>query len=401
MSLFLSVVPVSEAVTTVHRLAVQVPPETVPLSEACGRVLADDVRADVNIPGFTRSVMDGYAVRAADTTGAGDSVPAMLTFRGRILMGKTAEQPVKPGECVYIPTGGILPEGTDAVVMVENTEPFGDDILIKKAVAHNENVLQYDEDFKKGEVVLPRGRRVSVQDMGVLAAVGCADVPVIRKAKIGILSTGNELVPVTEMPKIGQVRDVNSYVIAAFVRDHGGIPVTYGIVRDDRASFEAALGHAVGECDAVLISGGSSKDDRDMAAAVIAERGKVLIHGVAIAPGKPTIIGQCGTVPVIGLPGHPAATFIVLVAIVRYLLGDLTGSAAPAPVTVTAKLAMNVPSTKGREDYIRVFVKDGIATPLFGKSGLLNTLARSNGIIRVPAESEGIETGRDVEVTLW
>jgi molybdopterin molybdotransferase len=237
--------------------------------------------------------------------------------------------------------------------------------------------------------------------VGVLAAVGCADVPVTRRPKIGILSTGNELVPVTDIPMIGQVRDVNSYVIAAFVRDHGCIPVTYGIVRDDRATFEAALAHAVGECDAVLISGGSSKDDRDMAAAVIAERGEVLIHGVAIAPGKPTIIGKCGTVPVIGLPGHPAATFIVLVAIVRHLLDDMTGSAAPEPVTVMAKLAMNVPSTKGREDYIRVSVKDGIATPLFGKSGLLNTLAKSNGVIRVPAESEGIETGREVEIILW
>ena len=259
MSLFLSVVPVSEAVATVHRLAELVPHETVPLAEACGRVLAADVHADVDIPGFTRSVMDGYAVRAADTTGAGDAVPAMLTLRGRILMGKTADQPVKPGECCYIPTGGILPEGTDAVVMAENTEPFGDNILVKKPVAHNENVLQYNEDFKKGETVLSRGRRLSAQDVGILAAVGCADVPVTRKPKIGILSTGNELVPVTETPKIGQVRDVNSYVIAAFVRDHGCIPVMYGIVRDDRATFEAALARAVGECDAVLISGGSSK----------------------------------------------------------------------------------------------------------------------------------------------
>ncbi|HNX17316.1 MAG TPA: molybdopterin molybdotransferase MoeA [Methanoregula sp.] len=401
MSFFLSVVPVSEAIAAVHRLGNAMPAETVPLAEACGRVLSYDVRADVNIPGFTRSVMDGYAVRASDTTGAGESVPAMLTFRGRILMGQNADQPVKPGECFYIPTGGILPEGADAVVMAENTEPFGDEILVKRSVAHNENVLRYDEDFKKGEVVLPCGRRLSVQDVGVLAAVGCADVPVTRRPKIGIISTGNELVPVTETPKIGQVRDVNSYVISAFVREHGCIPVTYGIIHDDRASFDAALSQAASECDAILISGGSSKDDRDMAAAVIAQKGEVLIHGVAIAPGKPTIIGRVGTVPAIGLPGHPAATFIVLVAIVRHLLGDMTGNSGPEPVKVTAKLAMNIPSTKGREDYIRVVVKDGIATPLFGKSGLLNTLAKSNGIVRVPAESEGFETGREVDILLW
>ncbi|MGA2698516.1 MAG: gephyrin-like molybdotransferase Glp [Methanoregula sp.] len=401
MSLFLSVVPVSEAVAAVHRLTLQVPQETVPLAEACGRVLAADVHADVDIPGFTRSVMDGYAVRAGDTTGASDAVPAILALRGRIQMGQTPDLPVKKGECVYIPTGGILPEGSDAVVMAENTEPFGEEILVKKPVAYGENVIHYNEDFKKGEVVLPCGRRLSVQDTGVLAAVGCADVPVTIRPKIGILSTGNELVPVTEIPKIGQVRDVNTYVIAAFVRDHGCTPFTYGIVRDDRETFEVALARAIGECDAVLISGGSSKDDRDMAAAVIAERGEVLIHGVAIAPGKPTIIGRCGSVPVIGLPGHPAATFVVLVAIVRHLLDDMTGNAAPEPVTITAKLAMNVPSTKGREDYIRVFVKDGIATPLFGKSGLLNTLAKSNGVLRVPAGSEGFENGSHVEIILW
>jgi molybdopterin molybdotransferase len=400
MSLFLSVVPVSEAIATVQSLAVQVPEETVPLAEACGRVLATDVHADVDIPGFTRSVMDGYAVRAADTNGAGDAAPSMLTLRGRIRMGQTTDRPTKPGECVYIPTGGILPEGTDAVVMAENTETFGDEILVKKPVAHNENVLQYDEDFKKGEVVLSQGRRLSAQEVGVLAAAGCADVPVTRKPKIGILSTGNELVPVTKIPRIGQVRDVNSYVIAAFVRDHGCIPVTYGIVRDDRATFDAALARAVGECDAVLISGGSSKDDRDMAAAVIAERGEVLIHGIAIAPGKPTIIGRCGTVPVIGLPGHPAATFVGMVVIVRHLLNGMIGTTDGGLVTVPAKLSTNVPSSKGREDYIRVVLRDGIATPLFGKSGLLNTLAKSNGLLRVPAESEGFETGRTVEIIL-
>jgi len=150
MSLFLSVVPVSETVATVHRLTVQVPQETVPLAEACGRVLAADVHADVDIPGFTRSVMDGYAVRAGDTTGAGDAVPAILALRGRIQMGQTPDLPVKKGECVYIPTGGILPEGADTVVMAENTEPFGDEILVKKPVAYGENVIQYNEDFKKG-----------------------------------------------------------------------------------------------------------------------------------------------------------------------------------------------------------------------------------------------------------
>ena len=197
------------------------------------------------------------------------------------------------------------------------------------------------------------------------------------------------------------MRDVNTYVVSSFVHEHGCIPVSYGIIKDNREMFRTTLLNATKECDAVLISGGSSKDDRDMAAAIIAEQGDVLIHGVAIAPGKPTIIGRCGTVPVIGLPGHPASAFIVLLIIGRHLLDGMTGQVDTGARTVRAKLSLNVPSAKGREDYIRVSCKDGIATPLFGKSGLLNTLVRSNGIVRVPAGSEGLETGEIVDVILW
>jgi len=401
MSLFLHLVPVSEAIATVRRIAVRVESENIPIAEAFRRVLAADIRADVNIPGFTRSVVDGYAVRAADTIGAGDAIPAMLASKGRIAMGETTKNPIGAAECMYIPTGGILPEGADAVVMVEHTELFDDQVLARKPVAHGENVLFYNEDFAQGAIVLGAGRRLSAQDTGVLAAVGCVQVPVTRMPRVGIISTGNELVPVNEIPRAGQVRDSNTYVVSADVRDHGCIPVVYGIIRDDREVFRAALARAVAECDAVIISGGSSKDDRDMAAAIIQEQGEVLIHGVAIAPGKPTIIGQCGTVPVLGLPGHPASAFIVLVVIGRHLLAGLTGDTGSADVTVPATLALNVPSAKGREDYVRVTLKNGIATPLFGKSGLLNTLVRSDGVIRVPAESEGLETGTTVEVILW
>ena len=401
MSLFLHVVPVSDAIAMVRRLAVRTEPEKVPVEDAFCRVLAGDVRADVDIPGFTRSVVDGYAVRAADTTGAGDAIPSMLTSSGRIAMGATTDRRVGAGECTYVPTGGILPDGADAVVMIEHTELFGDNVLVRKPVAHGENVLFYNEDFAQGEIVLTAGRRLSAQDTGVLAAVGCVMVPVARMPRIGIISTGNELVPVSEIPRAGQVRDVNTYVVSAYVRDHGCIPVVYGIIHDDREPFRAALTRAVAECDAVILSGGSSKDDRDMAAAIIAEQGEVLIHGVAIAPGKPTIIGRCGTVPVIGLPGHPASAFIVLLVIGRHLLTGMTGETGTVPVMIPATLALNVPSARGREDYVRVSLKDGIATPLFGKSGLLNTLVKSNGVVRVPAESEGLETGSTVEVILW
>ncbi|MFA5331727.1 MAG: gephyrin-like molybdotransferase Glp [Methanoregula sp.] len=400
MSLFFSVVPVTEAIATVRRIAVRTKTETVPLDHACGRVLAEDIVSDIDIPGFTRSVMDGYAVLATDTAGASESSPAMLTLAGRVQMGMDAEPGVRPGECSYIPTGGILPKGTNAVVMAENTEQFGDGILVKKPAAPGENIIRYNEDFQKGTTVLPGGRRLSPQDLGVLAAAGYAMVPVAAMPRFGIISTGNELVTVDTVPDIGQVRDVNSYVIAAFLESHGCIPVKYGILKDDPDIFARTLAKAVAECDAVLISGGSSKDERDITAGIIEQSGEVFIHGVAIAPGKPTIIGRCGTVPVIGLPGHPAATFVGMVITVRNLIEAMTGDTSAGPVTTPARLATNVPSTRGREDYIRVVVKEGTATPLFGKSGLLNTLAQGNGLLRVPAESEGLEAGETVDIIL-
>jgi len=401
MSLFLQVVSVSKAIDEIRTLAVRCGDEPVPLVEALHRILADDVRADVDIPGFTRSVVDGYAVRSADTTGSSDTIPSMFPLRGRVAMGASAGTHLPSGECIYVPTGGILPEGADAVVMIEHAEQIGEEILIKKPAAHGENVLFFNEDFSSGDVVCKRGRRLTPQDIGVLAAAGCIDVPVVRIPKIGILSTGNELVPVNVRPLPGQVRDVNSYVVASFVREQGCTPILYGIVRDDREALCSAISNATAECDAVLISGGSSKDDRDMVAAIIREQGEVLIHGIAISPGKPTIIGRLGDIPVIGLPGHPASAFIVLIAIVRHLFAGMTGDRESGVRIVQATLDQNVSSSKGREDYVRVAVRDGIATPLFGKSGLLNTLVKSSGVVRVPAEREGLETGTTVEVMVW
>jgi molybdopterin molybdotransferase len=401
MSLFLQVVSVSKAIEEIRNLAVRCGGETIPLIEALYRILAEDVHADVDIPGFTRSVVDGYAVRAADTTGSSDSIPSIFPLLGSVAMGATAGDTLRSGECIYVPTGGILPEGADAVVMIEYAEEVGREVLVKKPVAHGENILFFNEDFSSGDVVCKKGRRLAPQDIGVLAAAGCIDVPVVTIPRIGILSTGNELVQVNVQPKPGQVRDVNSYVVASFVREQGCTPLLYGIVRDDRNALRSAISKATAECDAVLISGGSSKDDRDLVAAIIREMGEVLIHGIAIAPGKPTIIGRLGNKPVIGLPGHPASAFIVLVVIVRHLFAGMTGDRESRVRSVPARLGQNVPSSRGREDYVRVILHDGIATPLFGKSGLLNTLVKSSGIVRIPAESEGLETGTLVEVMVW
>ena len=401
MNLFLQVVSVSKAIEEIRNLAVRCGNEPVPLIGALHRILSEDICADVDIPGFTRSVVDGYAVRASDTTGSSDTIPSMFPLRGRVAMGASAGAHLQSGECIYVPTGGILPEGADAVVMIEYTEQIGKEILVKRPVAHGENVLFFNEDFSSGDIVCNRGRRLTPQDIGVLAAAGCIDVPVVRIPKIGILSTGNELVPVNVRPLPGHVRDVNSYVVASFVREQGCTPILYGIVQDDREALRSAIINATTECDAVLISGGSSKDDRDVVAAIIREEGEVLIHGIAISPGKPTIIGKCKGKPIIGLPGHPASAFIVLIVIVRHLIVGMTGDSESGVRSVQATLGQSVSSSKGREDYVRVAVHDGIATPLFGKSGLLNTLVKSTGIVRIPAEREGLETGTLVEVIVW
>ncbi|MEI7432678.1 MAG: gephyrin-like molybdotransferase Glp [Methanomicrobiales archaeon] len=402
MSVFLETVLVEEAITTIKAIAPLPQTELLPLESVSGRVLSEDIRADIDIPGFDRSVVDGYAVRSADTGGAGEAVPAMLRRAGRMNMGEQAAlYPDTHGTCVYVPTGGELPMGFDAVAMIEYCELIGDMVLVKRPLANGENIILCGEDFHAAEIVMKSGSRLSSRDIGVLAAVGCHRVPVFRIPRIGIISTGNELVPVAETPTGSRVRDVNSYLCGSYVKELGCEPELFGIVQDERGVFQAALDSALAGCDAVLISGGSSKDERDMTASVIQGRGEVLVHGIAIAPGKPTIIGLAAGVPLIGLPGHPASAYIVLNVVVRHLLNQMTGDQSAGPATMKSTALENIPSMKGREEYVRVQVTDKGVIPLFGKSGLLNTLIRSNGLVKVPAGSEGIEEGDPVEVIQW
>lgn len=402
MSVFLETVLVEEAIARIKSIAPAPLTEYIPIGSVSGRVLSEDIRADIDIPGFNRSVVDGYAVRSADTGGAGEAVPAMLRLTGRINMGEPAEgHSGITGSCVYVPTGGEVPPGFDAVAMIEYCELIGDTVLVKRPLANGENIVLRGEDFHNGEIVVKSGSRIGPREIGVLAAAGCSIVPVYLVPRIGILSTGNELVPVTEVPTGSRVRDVNSYLSSSFVKELGCEPVLYGIVPDERDAFRAAVGSALAECDAVLISGGSSKDERDLTASVIEERGVVLVHGIAIAPGKPTIIGQASGIPVIGLPGHPASALIVLNVVVRHLLDTMTGKRSEYPVVIKSRVLENIPSMKGRDEYVRVLVTEQGVTPLFGKSGLLNTLVRSNGLVRVPVGSEGVEEGDVVEVIRW
>ncbi|HUK93304.1 MAG TPA: gephyrin-like molybdotransferase Glp [Methanomicrobiales archaeon] len=400
MSLFLRVVTLEEAVRVVRKIAPHPPEEEVPLRESLHRVLARKVRAAEDIPGFARTTVDGYAVRASETVGAGESLPSILRMAGEVPMGSEPGRPLGRGEGIYLPTGAMLPDGADAAVMIEYTERIGAEILVKRPVAPGENVILAGEDFPKGAAILPKGTHLSPRDVGILAAAGYERIEVNRRPVIGIISTGNELVPVDAAPGPGEVRDANGPMCAAFVEESGCSPRSYGIIRDDRISLGGAVDRAVEECDAVLISGGSSKDVRDLAAAIIAEKGEVLVHGIGIAPGKPTIIGRAGGRPVIGLPGHPASAYVILHTLAGPLLGLMSG--APRPERkIRAILAENIPSQKGRVEFVRVRLEGGRVIPCFGKSGLLNTFAGSAGLIQVPAESEGLESGESVEVILW
>lgn len=400
MSLYLRVVSVEEAIAAL--IGISPPPkiESIGIAEAEGRILATEVIADTDLPGFDRSTVDGYAVRAGDTTGASESVPAMLSLAGSVPMGAESAPPLPLDACMYVPTGAVLPPQADAVVMVEHTERIGETILVKRGVAQGENVIRRGEDFRRGQVAVPRGRVLRPQEIGVCAAAGAVKVQVYARPEVGILSTGNELVPIEEVPSSGRVRDVNSHMLAAALKRYACVPRCYGIAPDEEHEVQARLARAASECDLVLVSGGSSKDTRDRVASGISQLGRVLVHGVAIQPGKPTIIGEIAGKPVVGLPGHPASAFVVFHVIVRPVLSRLTGIPCDR-AEIRAVLAESVPSAKGREEYVRVRLEGSKAWPIFGKSGLLNTLVESDGMIRIPAAREGVEAGEVVEVLLW
>lgn len=400
MSRFLSVIPVDEAIRIIRRIASSSSREEIPLSDSYGRILADDICSDIDIPGFDRSTVDGFAVSSSDTIGAGDSIPSMLTLTGRIVMGEDLGVKILPGSCMYIPTGGSLPPGSDAVVMIEYCEELGDQILIHRPVAHGENVISRGEDFGTGRVAVHAGTRISSRVAGVLAACGADTVSVSSRPRIGIISTGNELVPIQSIPTPGQIRDVNTWLCAGFVTEQGGIPVVYGIIQDDVHSLTEALDEALHSCDAVLISGGSSKGERDMCADIIASRGEVLVHGIAISPGKPTIIGTADGKPVIGLPGHPASAYVILLVIVKELFKGMTGQMG-SDTHLFVRLKTSLHSAQGREDYVRGVLEGESVIPVLGRSGLTNTLLQSDGVIRIPGPVEGYEAGDLVEVILW
>ena len=398
----LNVVSLSEAVAIVRTRMPEraLPAEALPLDDAAGRVLAADVVGEENVPAFDRSTMDGFAVRAADTFGATAALPSMLRVTGEIRMGEAASLSIGPGECAAIPTGGMLPGGADAVIPVEYTETQGDLCLCCAAVSPLQNVTRAGDDVALGQTVLPTGTRLTPAAVGVLAAMGRGTVPVFRKPRIGILSTGNEIIPIEETPLPGQIRDVNTHLLLSLCALFGCEGRAYGVVPDEKDALLAALRKAAVENDAVLLSGGSSAGKADLTAEVIGELGEVYCHGIAVKPGKPTVLGEADGKAVFGLPGHPAACwFMTELLVKRYAQRLLRETAASYPVK--AALAEHVSSNHGREELLCVRLDSGTAAPVYGKSGVISQLAAADGYIVIPRDCEGLRAGADVDVYLF
>ena len=376
--------------------------EQVPYTGALGRVLAEDIAAAEYVPDFDRSTVDGYACRASDTFGCSDAIPAILEIKGEVLMGQGADFTLPRDACAYVPTGGAIPKGADCAVMIEYTEDYGDGTVgILKPGAPGMNLIYRGDDVYPDKVILKAGRVLTAQDVGALAAIGRTAVPVARKVTVGVISTGDELVPPEETPGPGQVRDVNSPLLMAMLTDFGAEPVNYGIVVDDEALLRRTVQQAASECDAVILSGGSSVGVKDAACRIIGEMGELLLHGIAVKPGKPTILGKAGNKPLIGLPGHPVAACMVTKLFVLPLLERLMGREETA-LPVTAELTESVGANHGREQITACHLRrEGLtllAAPIRSKAGLITQLAGADGYFIISRDCEGLPKGAAVQV---
>jgi molybdopterin molybdotransferase len=394
--------------------------ETLDIINALNRVTAADVIAPHPLPDFPRTTVDGYAVCAHDTFGASDTLPAYLNLIGEVPMGDTPSFELGAGQCALIHTGGMLPRGADAAVMVEYTQmvkgeqPEGshpkNEIEIFKSVADGENIIRIGEDVAQGQVVIPKGTQLRPAEIGGLMALGIMSLSVAKKPIVGLLSTGDEVIEPSQTPRPGQVRDINSYTLSALIEKTGGVAIRYGIISDQFEALKAASAKALSECDLLIITAGSSASTRDMTAEVIRQLGEpgVLVHGINTRPGKPTILGVCNGKAVIGLPGNPVSALVNGYLFVAPVIERLLGVLPKPKASVKAVLTVNLASQAGREDWWPVKLIQNPnsntvayeAVPIFGKSNLIFTLAAADGMLKIPPDATGLSAGEVVEVFL-
>jgi molybdopterin molybdotransferase len=397
------------------RLLLEVAPvgaERVPAVRARGRVLAEELVSAVDLPHFHRAAMDGYAVKARDTFGASQSLPAYLKLAGVVEMGKPATQTLEKAEAMRISTGGMMPPEADAVVMVEHTdETDGGLVEVHRGVSPWQNVIQIGDDIKKGEPVFPAGRRLRAHDIGALTGVGISSVKVYRRPRVALISTGDEIVDAETEPQPGQVRNINQHSLAGLIEEAGAELKDWGVIRDDRSALTEAIGAALEWGDTVLLSGGSSMGAKDIALETILSfpDSEFIFHGISIAPGKPTIFARACGKPILGLPGYPVSALVIFdlfgAPLLRRLGGENVAALQRFTRTARARLKTNVASQIGREDYVRVVLETNagalIATPLPSKSGAIFTLVKADGMVRIEMNQDGLEQGEEVEVILF
>jgi molybdopterin molybdotransferase len=383
------------------------PTEIISLTESMGRILASDIQSDIDLPDFARSIMDGFAVRGSSTFGASEANPAYLSVKGTVAMGKSSDLTLGPGEAVRISTGGMLPAGADSVVMMEHTEAIDDTTIeVYRSVAPGQNIVAVGEDINKNQIALTGGRRIRPQETGMLAALGSRTVTVYQKPKIAIISTGDEIVPVENVPGPGQIRDINTYTLLSLVRQTGATAIPFGIVHDDYEALLTKSSQALNQCDMVLVSGGSSVGARDFTIDVISamQDSEILFHGISISPGKPTILARVQSKAFWGLPGHVVSAMVVFSRIVKPFIEHICGyrDDSDKEPRLRARLSRNIASAQGRVDYVRVRLihKDGAlwVEPILGKSGLINTMVKADGLIEIGMNTEGMEKEAEVEV---
>lgn len=378
--------------------------EEIHVSEALGRIIFEDLVSDVHVPDFRRSTVDGFAVRAKDVTGASEGIPAVMDLKGEVNMGERCSLKLAHiGECVYVPTGGMIPEGADSMVMIEYTERLCDDtILVYKPSAQGECVVQVGEDIKKGEKVLTRGRRIRPYEIGLLSSIGINKIRVFKKPVVGIISTGDEVVSGDDDLKIGQIRDINSSILKSSAIEDGFRCIHYGIAKDQFEDLKEKADTALEECDVIMISGGSSVGKKDQTLKVIQsyESGSVLAHGIAVKPGKPTIVARIGEKSIFGLPGHPLSCSIIYEVIVRSFLNNIM-DVENEKFGISCICGTSYHKAMGREEYLPVVIKEDsrgtVAYPIHTKSGMITGFTKAWGYVKIDKNNEGLASGQKIK----
>lgn len=401
--------PIRETIAVEEALALvlaSAPPiertEGVALRDANSRVLASPAVATADVPPFDRAAMDGYAVIAEDTFGAGRFDPKTLRLVGTIYTGQVPSRAIARGECVEIATGAPMPAGADAVVMVEETERVagGDEVRVMTPVYPRQHVGARAADIRSGQPLLAAGDVLTPARIGALAAIGATDVEVFARPRVAVVSTGNEIVPPGQVLQPGQIYDINQFTLASIVAAHGGIAVTRPTVPDTIEALSAALDAAAGE-DLLVFSGGSSVGERDLILDLLQRRGEVIFHGVAVKPGKPTAFGRIGGTPFVGMPGYPTSCLSNGYLFLVPLLRRMARLPEYRPQVVRVPLARRVVSTTGRHQFYTVRLQDGQAVPAFKASGDITSMALADGYFEIPVQVDVVEAGEMVDVRLF